>query len=280
MPNSVRKILITGASSGIGRAAALHLAARGHIVVGSSRSLDRLAGLFGDAEERGLRVFGVELDPNSDESVDSVMPPLIAQFDGIDALVNNAGFGMRGPVASLSIGELKTQFEANFFGAVRMINALLPHMIERRSGRIVNISSVLGRIGTPFNGAYVASKYALEGISESLRTELLPFGVRVSLVEPGWFATEFQNNQMQAERSQDPSSPFAPYIRRYSQRHNEFSAWEKDPIAVARVIERAIVSPRPAFRYPVGAEAHLGALGARLLPERVFLALMRRATMG
>ena len=152
--------------------------------------------MFDDAERRGLRVWGVELDINSDESVGSVMPGLMEQFGGVDALVNNAGFGVWGPVECVSMGEFKLQFEANFFGAVRMVQAVLPGMIARRAGRIVNISSVLGRIGTPFNGAYVSSKYALEGLSESLRAEVEPFGVRVSLVEPGWFATDFQKNQL------------------------------------------------------------------------------------
>ena len=146
-------------------------------------------------------MYGVELDMNSDDSVDSVMPALISQFGSIDALVNNAGFGVWGPIQSLSIDELKTQFEANFFGAVRMIHAVLPTMIERGEGRIVNISSVLGRFGTPFNGAYVASKFALEGISESLRIELAPLGVHVSVVEPGLFETDFQIGTRYAPRA-------------------------------------------------------------------------------
>ena len=181
----IETVLVTGASSGIGRVTCLHLVERGYTVIGTSRSLERLAGLFDDAEERGLRVWGVEMDVNSDESVESVVPGLIGQFGSIHALVNNAGFGVWGPVESLSIEELKIQFEANFFGAARMIQAVLPGMLSRGSGRIVNISSVLGRIGTPFNGAYVSSKYALEGLSESLRTEVAPFGVKVCLIEPG-----------------------------------------------------------------------------------------------
>ena len=119
-------VLVTGASSGIGRVTCLYLAEKGYTVVGTSRSLERLAGLFDDAEERGLRVWGVEMDVNSDESVESVMPGLIEQFGGFDTLVNNAGFGVWGPIESLSIEELKLQFEANFFGAVRMIHATLP----------------------------------------------------------------------------------------------------------------------------------------------------------
>ena len=196
LPAHPHVVLITGASAGIGKATALHLAGRGYAVIGTSRQMERLSGLFDEAEERGVRLFGVELDPNSDESVQSVMPGLISQFGRIDSLVNNAGFGVWGPIDSLSIDELKLQFEANFFGAVRMVHSVLPQMMSNGSGRIVNISSVLGRMGTPFNGAYVSSKYALEGLSESLRAEVKPFGVHVSLVEPGLFATDFQKNQL------------------------------------------------------------------------------------
>ena len=276
----IETVLVTGASSGIGRVTCLYLAEKGYTIVGTSRSLERLAGLFDDAEGRGLRVWGVELDVNSDESVESVMPGLIEQFGGFDALVNNAGFGVWGPVESLSMEELKLQFEANFFGAIRMIHATLPGMLERESGRIVNISSVLGRIGTPFNGAYVSSKYALEGLSESLRAEVEPFGVRVSLVEPGWFATDFQKNQLRAARAGDPSLAYAPYIARYDERHGRFERLAADPIKVARVIERAISVRSPSFRYPVSAEAWAVTVGNRVLPERVKNALLSRATMG
>ena len=280
LPPHPYTVLITGASSGIGKTTALHLAGRGYAVIGTSRRLERLASLFDEADEQGVRLFGVEIDPNSDESVQGVMPGLISQFGRIDALVNNAGFGVWGPVDSLSIDELKLQFEANFFGAVRMIHATLPQMLSRGSGRIVNVSSVLGRIGTPFNGAYVSSKYALEGLSESLRAEVRPFGVHVSLVEPGLFATDFQKNQLRSARSQDADSAYASYVERYNSRHDQFDRFASDPIKVARVIEKALSARRPAFRYPVGADARAGMLGARVLPERLFHALLDRATIG
>ena len=278
-PSPIHTILITGASAGIGKVTCLLLAERGYRVIGTSRSLERLAALFDEAEERGLKVYGVELDMNSDESVDSVMPALLSQFGSINALVNNAGFGMWGPVESLSIDELKTQFEANFFGAVRMIDAVLPGMIECGGGKIVNISSVLGRLGTPFNGAYVASKFALEGISESLRTEIAPLGVYVSVVEPGLFDTDFDKNQIRAARADDPSMAYAPYMRRYSERHSQFDHLAADPIRVARVVEKIVRSRSPGFRYPVGVDARAGIAGARLLPERLFHAILSRATM-
>ncbi len=275
----IQNILVTGASSGIGKVSCLHLAERGYRVIGTSRSLERLASLFDEAEARGLKVYGVELDMNSDESVGSVMPALIDQFGSIDALVNNAGFGVWGPVQSLSIDELKTQFEANFFGAVRMVHAVLPGMIERGAGRIVNISSVLGRIGAPFHGAYVASKFALEGISESLRAELAPFGVYVSVVEPGLFDTDFQENQLRAARADEPDMPYAPHVRQYSDRRDRFQYRGADPVIVAKVIEKIVRSRNPRFRYPVGVDARAGMVGARLLPERLFHAAIDRATM-
>lgn len=280
MRNGIQTVLITGASAGIGRAAAVRLAERGYTAIGASRRLDRLAGMFQDAEERGVRVFGVELDVNSDESVASAAPGLSEQFGGIHALVNNAGFGVWGPVETVSDAELKAQFEANFFGAARMIRAFLPDMISRRAGRIINISSVLGRMGTPFNGAYVASKYALEGLSESLRAEVKPFGVHVCLVQPGLFATDFQKNQLRAARADDPSLAYAPYVERYDRSHGRFDRLAGDPERVARVIEKTLAARRPALRHPVGADARAGMLGARFLPERVFQAVMDKATMG
>ena len=219
------------------------------------------------------------MDVNSDESVESVMPGLLEQFDGFDALVNNAGFGVWGPIESVSVAEFKTQFEANFFGVIRMTQAVLPGMMERGSGKIVNISSVLGRIATPFNGAYVSSKYALEGLSESLRTEVAPFGVDVAVVEPGLIATDFQKNQVEAERARDSSLSYAPYIERYDRRHGQFDRVAADPVKVARVIERILRARRPSFRHPVGADARAGMVGARVLPERVFQGILSRATM-
>ena len=271
-------VLITGASAGIGRATALLLAEKGYTVIATSRSLHRLSRLIDEAAAKVLTIHGVELDVNSDASVEVVVPEIIARHGTIDALVNNAGFGMWGPVESVSIEELKLQFEANFFGAVRMIHAVLPGMLAQRYGRIVNISSVLGRIATPFNGAYVSSKYALEGISESLRTEVAPFGVRVAVVEPGLFETDFQENQLRAARLDDSESAYAGHIRRYSEQHDRFDRFSGDPIKVARVIEKIIRSRRPAFRHPVGADARAGMLGARLLPERLFHAIMSRVT--
>ena len=275
----IQTVLITGASSGIGKATALHLAGLGHKVIGTSRSLERLDALTREGEGNGQKIIPLELDINSDDAVSSVLPDVVGEHGPIDALVNNAGYGLWGPVESLTIDQLKQQFETNFFAAVRMIQALVPDMVERRTGTIINISSVLGRMGTPFNGAYVASKFALEGLSESLRTELSPFGVRVALVEPGLFHTEFQSNMVRGANADSPDHSYAPYIERYNRRHDRFERFGGDPIKVAKLIHKIIESDDPPFRNPVGMDARMGILGTRILPEKIYWPLMTKATM-
>ena len=274
-------VLITGASSGIGKATALYLAERGYDVIGTSRSMARLADLEAEASALGLSVSGVELDINSDDAATKVMAGIIDERGAIDVLVNNAGYGLWGPVERLSVEETKAQFETNFFAPLRLIKAVVPGMVKRGSGRIINMSSVEGRLATPFNGAYAASKFALEGMSEALRAELRPFGIFVSVVEPGLFRTEFQKNQVVGEGvdSAADASRYAPYIDAYRAKHGRYGWLVSDPIGVARVVHKIVRSRRPAFRYPVGIEARLGMLGARLIPERIFQALVSRATM-
>ena len=272
-------VLVTGASSGIGKATALYLAERGHNVIATSRDASRLDGLHEEATELGVAVTGLELDINSDDAVSRVVPELIQRHGAIDVLVNNAGFGLWGPVEVLSDDELKAQFETNFFAAVRMMQAVLPAMIEQRSGTIVNISSVLGRMGTPFNGAYVSSKFALEGISESLKIEVQPFGVRVAMVQPGLFRTNFSDNSVDGKATEDKSLVYAPHIAHYNLNRDAFNWLGGNPVRVAKVVHKVIKSPSPNFRYPVGLDARGGMLAARLLPERIYWRILSKATM-
>lgn len=279
-PEVPETALITGASSGIGKATAIYMAERGYRVIATSRSLARLAPLWELAEERGLAIATVELDINREDEVQRVLPALIEELAPIDVLVNNAGYSLWGPVETLSSEELKGLFETNFFAVVRMTRAVLPGMMRQGRGVIINVSSILGRMGTPFNGAYAASKFALEGMSEALRTEMAPFGVRVALVEPGMFRTNFFKNQVVTEGVHSGDSAYAPYIEHYESRHRRFERMAADPKKVARHIYRIARSENPPLRNPVGPEAHLGILGARLLPERVFRFVLGRATIG
>ena len=272
-------VLVTGASGGIGLATALYMAEKGFSVFGTSRSIERLATLREEASRRGLPVTPVELDINSDEGVEGVLPRLMAERGSIDVLVNNAGYGLWGPVESLSLDELRAQFETNLFAALRLIKAVLPRMVEKAAGTIINVSSVVGRLATPFSGGYASSKFALEGLSETLRVELWPLGVRVAIVEPGLFRTNFHKNQVIAERADAEDLPYRGYVERYRARRGRYDRLAADPIKVARVIHKIARSKRPRFRYPVSPEARLGMLAARFLPERVFQALLSRATM-
>ena len=270
--NTSGNVLITGASAGIGRATALYLAERGYTVLATSRSASRLDGLHEEAESLGLSIIGVELNINSEDAVAFIVPELIEQYGAIEVLVNNAGFGLWGPVELLSDAELKSQFETNLFAAV-------PAMIEQRNGTIINISSVLGRLGTPFNGAYVSSKFALEGISESLKIEVEPFGVRVAMVQPGLFRTNFPDNSVRGEAIDGENSAYAPLIRQYTGNHDIFEHLGGNPVRVAKVVHKIITSPSPNFRYPVGIDARAGMLGARVLPERIYWKIMNKVTM-
>ena len=276
MPDEPKSVLITGASSGIGRASALYLADKGYRVAATSRSLGRLDGLRRDAERIG-DIHCVELDVDSDRSVSAAAESVTEVYGGIDVLVNNAGYGLWGPVQSFSLEELESQFQTNFFGAFRMIKAVLPSMSEQGSGTIINVSSVEGRIVTPFSGGYAASKFALEGLSEAMRYELWPQGIRVAVVEPGLFATDFHDSQVEAADAESPSLPYGPVIARYRERRGKYDRFAKDPVRVARVIHKIIRSRRPRFRYPVGAEATIGVLAAQLMPERLYQALLGRA---
>lgn len=272
-------VLITGASSGIGRVTATYLAERGYHVIATSRSLERLESLGGEMADRGLAFTPVELDINRNEGVNRVMSGIIADHGPIDVLINNAGYGLWGPIQTLSISEMKTMFETNYFGAVRMIHSVLPGMIEQGYGVIINVSSVLGRLATPFNGAYASSKFALEGMSESLRTEVKPFGVKVALVEPGLFNTNFQQNMVIAEGVDGQETVYTPLIERYHKSHDRFQSFGKDPIKVAKVIHSIIEARNPPFRNPVGADARAGIFGTRVLPEKIYWPLLDKATM-
>ena len=276
---SSKTVLITGASAGIGRATALHLARKGYVVVATSRRKSRLDDIEREASDEGGRLVGVEMDINSEDEVARVMSGLANDVGPIDVLVNNAGFNTWGPVQGVSDEEWKRQFETNVFAVVRLIRATLPGMIERGSGTIINIGSVAGRIGTPFNGAYAASKFALEGLSESLRIELSPLGVRVAVVQPGIFQTELWDNQVQVPPDRPGSLPYRRLMERYDWRHKRYIGRAGDPIRVAKAVEKIIRSKRPGFRHPVGLEARLGMLGARFIPERLFHALVSRATV-
>jgi len=252
-------IIITGASSGIGKACAELLKQRGHKVYSASRST-----------QDQLTAGNVSLDVDDDNSVRLAVQRVLDDAGRIDVVINAAGFGIVGAVEDTSIEEAKLQFETNFFGVLRVCRAVLPVMREQNSGLIINISSIAGLISLPFQAFYSASKFALEGMSEGMRMEVAPFGVRVVLVEPGDFRTQFTANRRQTREATNDS--------RYRERYNKaLAVFEKeeangdDPINIARLVARIIDSKSPRLRYTIGPAGERIVPGLKqILPHKVY----------
>lgn len=271
-----RAALVTGCSSGIGRATALQLAAQGLVVYATARRPESLAGL----EERGCRTL--RLDVCDESSMREAVQRVTKDQGGVGVLVNNAGYGLHGALEELPLDAVRRQFETNLFGALRLAQLVLPGMRRQGWGRIVNVSSVGGRITTPGNGAYHASKHALEALSDVLRFEVRGFGVDVVLVEPGAIATRWVETAAGdlAARA-DPESPYAALHADVAERMQDaHRGWlgrtAGRPEAVARVIGSAVAARRPRARYVVPGTTRLFVAAGRLLPARAWDALMAR----
>ncbi|PCC68631.1 short chain dehydrogenase [Nannocystis exedens] len=258
-------VLITGASSGFGEAAARFLAARGtYRVFGTSR---RAAA--GDLRDG---VTMLPLDVRSDASVAACVDEVLRRAGRIDALVNNAGYALAGAVEETAIDEAKAQFETNFFGTARMVRAVLPLLREQGGGRIVNVSSLAGLVGVPFHAHYSASKFAVEGLTEGLRQEVRRFGIHVSLIEPGDFKTAATAARRRA------AGGLAAYAATRDRAIDIMARAEQsgpDPIRFARLLLRILAARRPRLRYRLGTDAVWVPRARRLIPESVFEWLIR-----
>src|SRR5919202_579604 len=193
--------LVTGSSSGIGFETAVHLARNGFYTYASMRNLEKSKSITEVANREKLRLKVIQLDVNDDKSVEEAIDRVVKENQKIDVLVNNAGYGLLGALEDLSIEEIKAQLETNFFGAIRVTQQVLPVMRKQKSGTIVNISSVGGRMGIPSLSADHSTKFALEGLSESISYELKPFGIRVVLIEPGFIRTNIMNSSVIAKKA-------------------------------------------------------------------------------
>lgn len=268
--------LITGSNSGIGFETALYLARRGYTVWATMRNLQKSDELRKIAETERLPIEITPLDVDDDNSVKNAVAQILQKSGRIDVLVNNAGYGLRGAIEEVSLDEWRKQFETNFFGAIRVTQAVLPQMRAQRSGAIVNISSVLGRMAIPFSGPYTSSKFALEGFSETLRYELAPWNIKVILIEPGFIATRFQENAQLAQAAQHDDSPYALF-KQASGRRIQRNIYRAAPAEiVAATIYRAITHPNPKLRYAVGRDANSLIPLRRFLPSRLFEYLLKR----
>lgn len=272
----VQAALITGSNSGIGLATSLYLARRGYTVWATMRNLDKASELRTIVESEKLPVEIAQLDVCDDASVKSAIERVLQKSGRIDVLVNNAGYGLRGAIEEVSLDEWKRQFETNFFGAIRVTQAVLPQMRAQKSGVIVNISSVLGRFAIPFSGPYTSSKFALEGLTETLRYELAPWNIKVILIEPGFIATKFQENAQLAQAAQRDDSPYALFKKASGRRIQRNIYRAASPERVAETIYRAITHPNPKLRYPVGRDARLVLPLRKLLPSGLFERVLKK----
>lgn len=266
--------IVTGASSGIGEATASTLAERGFRVWAVARRVDKMAHLAGG----GIEV--AELDVTDDDSMRTLIERIVAEDGRIDVLVNNAGYGSYGSIEEVPIDEARRQIEVNVFGLARMCQLVIPHMRERGRGRIVNISSIGGRFSEPLGGWYHASKYAVEALSDSLRMELAPFGIKVVIIEPGAIATEWGGIAVDSLQSTSGDGPYAAQARGLAAMHAGTYRMAGTPQDVADAILTAATRKHPRARYaaPPIYGAALGVL--HLLPSAAKDALVLRATGG
>ena len=246
--------LVTGCSSGIGLETAVALAREGHFTFATMRNLKKAETLEKIVKDENLPISILELDVDNKESMDNAIEKIMEQKGRIDTLVNNAGWGMWGTVEDVSIDEFKEQFETNFFSIVRMIQKIAPIMRKQKSGSIVNVSSVAGRIGFPVSPAYISSKFALEGLSECLRFELSPFGINVITIEPGVIKTNFFDSMKMAKKS-DSNSVYNDITSKVISGVKMMAEMGTEPKEVANAILKSINDKNPLPRYIVGNDA-------------------------
>ncbi len=275
-----KAVLITGATDGLGRAAAILLAQRGYRVFAAGRSAEKRAQLDAMACEQKLTLETVELDVCNDSSVQQAVTAVLAKAGNLDFLINNAGVNFSAAVEDLRMEDWRRQFETNFFGVLRVTQAIVPHMRQRRRGRILMMSSVSGFVTAPTQGAYSSSKFALEAMSNALRLELFPFGVQVVLIEPGYIITGIQQAAMELSKpyvDKMTNGPYAPlYARFIASVTGARAKSHTTPEDCARTILRAMEAPNPKFRYLVTGLAVVAKWCKRLLSDKIVDAIFRR----
>jgi NAD(P)-dependent dehydrogenase (short-subunit alcohol dehydrogenase family) len=246
--------LVTGCSSGIGFETALALAKEGYHTYASMRNTEKSKPLLERAKKENLPITVIQLDVDKPESIRAAVSQIMKEKKRIDVLVNNAGYGIFGCLEDLSVEEIKEQFETNFFAVIRLIQEVAPIMRKQKSGTIVNVSSVAGRIGFPGSPAYISSKFALEGLSESLRYELSPFGINTIIIEPGVIKTNFFSS-MRMPKNAKPDSPYKDLTSKVVGGIKMMAEMGTPPKEVADTIVKVLKEKNPLPRYSVGNDA-------------------------
>ena len=250
--NEKRVAIVTGSSSGIGFEISLMLARNGLTTYATMRDLHKSSMLTSIADKEKIPLRCVQLDVTDDMSVKQAIETILNESHNIDILINNAGYGLSGALEDLLIDEIKLQFDTNFFGLIRATQSVLPIMRNQRSGIIVNISSGLGRFGIATSSAYASSKFAVEGLTESMSYELEPFGIKTILVEPGIIKTNFIKAAVLAQKSKDPNSPYFQFMNNMDEGMKKLIENSESPEYVARVVLDAINDSNPKLRYLAG----------------------------
>ena len=270
--NMKKVILLTGASSGIGYQTAESLAKEGHIVYGAARRIEKM---------EDLKQFGVKsiyLDITDENSIKNVVDTIIGNEGRIDVLINNAGYGSFGAVEDVEINEARRQFEVNLFGLARLVQLVLPHMRKQKEGRIINVSSMGGRLTTYFGAWYHATKYALEAFSDALRMEVSDFGIDVSLIEPGGIKTDWGIIAAdKLEKSAKGGAYEKEAMKTAKGMKKQYSGnLLSNPIVITKAISKAVNSNRPKARYLIGFMAKPLVFLHTILPTKVFDKIMKK----
>jgi len=265
-----RVALVTGASSGIGTEVALALLERGYIVYGAARRVDRMDAIVA----RGGRALALDL--TDERSIEACAAAILDEHGRLDVLVNNAGYGSYGAIEEVPLAEARRQFEVNLFGLARLTQLVLPVMRQQGSGHVFNVSSIGGKVFTPFGGWYHATKHALEGWSDALRMEVAPFGIHVVIIEPGAIKTEWGGIALGSMLATSSKGPYEAQARGFGKAFEQIEGSGSPPRVVAEAIVRALSARRPRTRYAMGAGARPALLARALLSDRAYDAVVRR----
>jgi len=260
----------TGSSSGIGLDASVTLARNGFLTYATMRNLDKSSIVTAAAEKEKLPIKVQQLDVTDDQSVSNAIQTIISETGRIDVLVNNAGYGLIGAFEELSIDEIKNQYETNLFGLIRVTQVVLPIMRKQKSGTVVNVSSGAGLFGYPSGSAYVSTKFAIEGLSESISYELDQFGIHVVLIEPGFIKTNFVNAMTTAKKAQDPNSPYSQMMQSVQTNSSEMAKSGSSVDVVSKAILEAVTSKSPNLRYLAGKDVETWAADKKTMSDTEF----------
>jgi len=262
--------IVTGASSGIGRATALELVAQGYTVYAAARRTDKIV------EAQVVGIEALYLDITSQEAIDKAIDTVMDEAGRIDLLVNNAGYGLMGTIEEVTAEEAQHQFDVNVFGLMNLTKKVLPIMRHQRSGTIINVSSIVGKFGMPTGGWYSASKHALEALSDALRIEMKPFGIRVCIIEPGAIKSEFAEIALEKSEAGNRSETYKQLTAKYKELAESSVKNAPDAYVVAKTISDAAASKNPKARYVVPGQAKMLLAAKGVLGDRLFDWMMTR----